>query len=119
MLTAALAALILQAAPAQIAPVANPTWITPPTFATAGPRTSRGRRPSIPEGSVQLTCTAKVDGKLENCRVTSEPAPPAALARAALAAAEDARAQPILVDGQPVSAEVVFGMTYTRPERPE
>lgn len=120
MLTAVLAAVALQAAPqaAPLPPLANPTWIDRPEFAT-GSRTSRGRRPSLPEGSVQLTCTADVDGRLDDCRVTSEPAPPAALARAALDATKSARIQPRVVDGQAVSAEVVFGMTYTRPARPD
>jgi TonB family protein len=115
MLTAVLAALALQTAPQGAEPLVNPTWITPPVFST-GPRTSRGRRASLPEGQVQLSCTASAEGRLTNCRVISEPAPPAALARAALEATETARIEPRRVDGQPVGTEVVFGMTYTKRE---
>ena len=120
MLTAVLAALVLQAAPAP-APaagperLANPVWIKAPEF-DLEPRSTRARRVTLPEGNVEVTCVSNLEGRLENCTISSEGTPPA-LGRAALSAARNARIQPHTVNGAPAPATIIFGMEYKRPDR--
>lgn len=117
MLAVAFAALVLQTAPQAAAPerLENPVWINQPAFSTEA-RTTRARPVTLPEGNVEITCISDVRGRLTNCRISSEPAPPPALGRAALDAARIARIQPHMINGQPAPATVIFGMEYKRPE---
>jgi len=112
MLTIALAALALQAAPQaaptpQAAPAApvlvEATWIRQPVLSTG--RTSRGARP-LPAGEVALACTVSIEGRLVDCRVESDTSVAQRLSAPALRATADARMTPRTVNGQPVPGEV-------------
>lgn len=86
--------------------VTNPAWevVPHPDY----PRTEGDMVP----GTVVLTCTVTVEGRLSGCEIVEETPPGRGFGQAALRSADRARLTPRTVQGRPVEGTVRFSIRF-------
>lgn len=102
-------------APRPREPVMQPArWTVAPAYRFRDSDIASG----VDRASVRFSCTLGVDGRLAACRASETPSG-AGLAALALPALDDARMEPVRLDGRPVVSTATVSLSWERqPSRP-
>ena len=84
--------------------VTNPSWITPPRPEFP----AKARAKGIAQGTVAVRCMSSVEGRLADCVIHAETPAGAGFGEASLAATQDARLSPRMVDGRPTTGKISY-----------